>query len=196
VIFILVVPFLMAGCSAFIVCAAIPPLQRFALGASLWFVACVPCIVGLLLVMALCDIGAHAVGELFRWDPGMLTRFSGRGLSWPGWLGLTAAALAVGAGASIITVAHGIVIRRMTLSLFKLYVAFVSFGVGVLSSGFLAIAIGDKIDMSEHVLPTWTVCLLLAVALSRICYRNARLFRGTYPKTFPIVTREEFGHGV
>jgi hypothetical protein len=109
---------------------------------------------------------------------------------------LTAAALAVWAGASIITVAHGIVIRRLTLPLFRLYLAAVSFCVGVLSSGFLVLALGDRIDKHEHVSLMWTVCFLLASALSYACYRNAPRFRGRYPKAFPIVTQEEFGHGL
>jgi hypothetical protein len=192
-IFILFIPFLMLGCTAFLICAAVPPIQRFALGVSLWCVAWIPGMMAILTVVIFFSVGADALRRWVHWDPGASLAFNHHGLSWAGWLGFSAAILVVALGASVISLIHGIVMRRLTLSLFRLYLAGVSFCVGMLSFGFLAFAFAEKVGLVDHAFAAWSSCLLFATALSYLCFRNAERFRGSYPKTLPIVTHEEFG---
>src|SRR5271170_2997877 len=120
-ILFIVFPFLAAGCVSFLVCAAIPPLRRFALSGSLWCVACVPCLLAILTVIVLWSAGAYALRQFFKLDP--VTSISVHQTSWIGWLLAIATLVITIAGATVITLLHGIIIRRLTLALFRLSVS-------------------------------------------------------------------------
>jgi len=131
-------PFLVMGCVCFLLCAAIPPLRRFALSSSLWCLACVPCLFGILAAVVLWSLGVHALRRLMKPDFG--ASLSLHQTSWLGWFVAITTFVITVAGATAITFIHGIIIRRLTLALFSLYVAAVSFGVGILTCSFVLFA--------------------------------------------------------
>jgi hypothetical protein len=190
-ILFIVFPFLAVGCAIFLLCTAIPPLRRFALSSSLWCVACVPCLLAILPAIILCSLGVDAFHRLFK--PYFGASLSVHQTSWQGWLLAAIALLVMAAGASAMTLIHGIIMRRLTLALFRLYVAAVSFGVGILTCSFVLFAFATHLLSLPTFLPAAIASLLAASALAYICFRSASDFRGSYPQRFPVVTPEEFG---
>jgi hypothetical protein len=189
-IFFIVFPFLALGCAAFLFSAAIPKLRRFALSSSLWCVACAICLIAVVITLALIGTGIAALHGLFQ-RPFLGSMHFGQS-SWIGWLFLGFALITTVVGATAITLLHGIVIRRFTLALFRLYLAAVSFGVGVLSCALLIMAFGEHFLLLTFPIPAVLFSILIALALSYACLRIAPQFRGSYPQRFPIVTPEEF----
>jgi hypothetical protein len=191
-ILFLAVPFLTIGCVCFLLCAAIPALRRFALSSSLWCVACVPCLFAILAAVILWSLGVDALGRLLKPDFGVsLSVHQTSRLGW--FVAITAFAFTI-AGATAVTLIHGIIIRRLTLALFRLYVAVVSFGVGILTCSFVLFAFAMHLLSLTAFLPVALASLAAASALAYACFRNAPGFRGSYPQRFPVVTPEEFGH--
>jgi hypothetical protein len=191
-ILFIVFPFLALGCVCFLVCAAIPPFRRFALSSSLWCVACVPCLLAILTAVVLCSLGVNALQRLMKPDFG--ASLGVYQTSWLGWfVGISTFVFTV-TGATAITFIHGIVIRRLTLALFRLYVAVVSLGVGILTCSFVLFAFAMHLLSPIAFLPVGLASLLVATALAYACFRNASGFRGSYPQRFPVVTSEEFGN--
>ena len=190
-ILFVVFPFLAIGCASFLFCAAIPPLRRYALSSSLWWVACVPCLLAILAAIILWSAGLYALRQFFK--PSFGTSISMHQTSLTGWFLSIATILIVIAGATTITLIHGIVIRRLTLALFRLYVAAVSFGVGILACTFVLLLFAEHLLSLTAGLPAALGSLFAAVALAYTCFRNASGFRGSYPQRLPIVTPEEFG---
>jgi hypothetical protein len=184
-------PFLAMGCVCFLLCAAIPPLRRFALSSSLWCVACVPCLFAILATVVLWSLGVDALQRLMKRDFG--ASLSVHQTSWLGWLLVIIVFAFTVAGATAITLMHGIIIRRLTLALFRLYVAAVSFGVGILTCSFVLFAFAMHLLSLAALLPAALVSLLAATALAYACFRNASGFRGSYPQRLPVVSAEEFG---
>jgi hypothetical protein len=188
-------PFLALGCVTFLLCAAIPPLRKFALGSSLWCVACVPCLWIMFILIVLLNLGADALHKTLSWDLNTATHFHQRGMAW--LIGIAVLTIVI-AGATSITAIHGIIVRRFTLALFRLYVAGVSFGIGILTVFFISIIISGRLssamtDLSLPLLWMNAFSLIVAPTLAYFCYRNAAQFRGKYPDRFPVVTQEEFG---
>ncbi len=190
-ILFIVFPFLALGCVCFLVCTVIAPLRRFALSSSLWWVACVPFLFAILAAIILFSLGIDAFHRLLKPDFG--ASLSVHQTSWQGWLLAATGLLAMGAGASLVTFIHGIIIRRLTLALFRLYVTGVSFGVGVLTCSFVLFAFAKHLLSLPTFLPATVASLLAASALAYQCFKSASGFRGQYPQRFPIVTPEEFG---
>jgi hypothetical protein len=183
-------PFVAAGCAAFLFCAAIPPLRRFALSSSLWCVACVPCLLVIFATVILWSAGITALQKLLQ-SPFAISAGVHRS-SWTDWLFFSIAVIVALAGTTVITLIHGIIIRRLTLALFRLYATAVSFGVGILSCAFLSLSFGEHLWTLTFRAPTAFMSLLLASALAYVCFRSAPHFRGSYPQRFPVVTYEEF----
>jgi hypothetical protein len=184
-------PFLAAGCACFLLCAAIPRLRRFALSSSLWWVACIPCLFAILTGLILWSLGLDALRRLFR--PDLAASLSVHQISWLGWLLTITTLIVTVTGATAITLIHGVIVRRLTLALFRLYVAGVSFGVGVLTCSFVLFAFATHVLSLTAFLPAALVSLLAASALAYTCFKNASGFRGSYPQRFTVVTPEEFG---
>jgi len=185
-------PFLAAGCACFLICAAISPLRRFALSSSLWCVTCIPCLIAILAAVILWSLGIDALQRLMKPDFGTSLGF--HQASWIGWLLAIVSLIVTIIGATAATLIHGIIIRRLTLALFRLYVAGVSFGVGVLTCSFVLFAFATHLLSLASFLPAALASLLAAFALAYACFRNASGFRGSHPQRFPVVTPEEFGH--
>ena len=190
-IFFIVFPFLAIGCVTFLICSVIPPLRRFTLSASLWCVACIPCLMASLIMCGLSSIGLHKILALLQWNNGSDITF--HQTSWSGWLFFFIVLIAVIAGATIITLLHGIIIRRLTLALFRIYVGAVSFGVGVSIYLLLSLTFAMRLLEPARYLPAALLGFLFAVSLAYVCFKNASLFRGPHPTRLPIVTLEEFG---
>jgi hypothetical protein len=102
--------------------------------------------------------------------------------------------LAIIVFASIAAILHQTLIHRITLALFRIYVAGVAFGIGLLLGLLVAVGVGMADIVISH---SWfiflTFTLVAATGISLLCYRYASSFRGSYPQNFPIVTFEEFG---
>jgi len=189
-IFVLVFPFLTLGCIAFLACSAIPPLRRYALGASLWCAACIPCLIATFITYGLAILGLTKLRPLLRWNGSHMVGFFKP--SWIGWLFFTIMLIAVAIASAAIAAIHGIIIRRMTFALFRIYLAAVSFGVGVLSCLIISFVFAMDLLEPTRYIPIALLTLLSAAGLSYFCSSNAVHFRGTHPKYFPIVTPAEF----
>jgi hypothetical protein len=178
------------GCAAFLICALLPPLRRFALGTSLWFVACFPCLLTVVASVVAISLGITGLKTLFH-----RSQIVGMNPDIPPWAGLLIAVITATitfGGATVITLLHGVLIRRFTLALFRLYLAGVSFCVGVLTVFFISLAFGLGNKLSLFV-GTNFLGIIPAAFLAHACYQRARQFRGDYPQQFPVISREEFG---
>ena len=190
----LLLPFLVGGLAVFLVCLAIPWLQRFALSAALWFLALLP---GLLLWL-LIEVGATHGQETL-----------GRQTSYPRWerwfwhaFSSSAAQvtlIAVGMAGTIvmataIAVVHQFVIQRVTFALFRLYAGFVTGGVAVLWGSLVGAVVASYLNAPWEV--AFVVVLALVVALgwggARLGYRIARRLRSRAPLRFTWITEDEF----
>lgn len=161
-----------------------PKLRRFALSTSLWCVACDPCSIAVLVGMVLAEKGADAIH-----NPMLHSIFSDQR-----HFALVCAAVVAMAGATIITLVHGWMIRRLTMNLFRLYLTGVTFGVGVLIA--LATGIALLINVSRLQGSTafvYTVLLLsIPSLLAFFVYRNATGFRGKQPEFLNPISSGEF----
>jgi hypothetical protein len=190
----LLLPFLFGGLLVFLVCLAIPWLQRFALSAALWFLALVPGLLIWLLIGVGAEFGQQALG---------------RGIHYPHWVmslwhafGSPAAKttlVAVGmAGtivlATVISVVHQFVIHRVTFALFRLYASFVTGGVAVLWGSLAGAIVATYLDAPWEV--AFVVVTALVIALgwggAKLGSRIARRLRGSAPARFTWITEEEF----
>jgi len=191
--FFLIIPFFMFGCTVFLICAAVPFLRRFALSASLWCLCLAPWLFGMVFLAVLLGLATDALRNLHHplwiaqdWSSSAKTSF-----------GVLISAVAVAGSLVTATVAarvHQFAIHRMTLALFRLYVAGVSFGVGVLSSFFVSICVSAYLHLSlSHPIVVCGFCgLIFSSLLSFLCYRFASQFRGKLPISFSLVTEDEF----
>ncbi len=183
----------MLGCAVFLVCAAIPFLRRFALSASLWCLCLAPWIFAMIFLAVLFGLATDTLRNLHHplwiardWSSSAQTGF-----------GILISVIAVAGSLVTATVAarvHQFAIHRMTLALFRLYVAGVSFGVGVLSSFFISISVSAYFHLSlSHPIVICGFCgLVFSILLSVLCYRFASQFRGKLPSSFSPVTEDEF----
>jgi len=190
----LLLPFLVGGLAVFLLCLAIPWLQRFALSAALWCLALLP---GLLLWL-LIEVGAEFGQEAL-----------GRRLSYPHWelslwhaFGSPAAQttlIAAGMAGTIvlattIAVVHQFVIQRVTFALFRLYAGFVTGGVAVLWGSLAGAIVASTLDAP------WEVALVVVGGLvtalgwcgAVLGCRIARRLRGHAPLRFTWITEDEF----
>jgi len=191
-IFEIAIPFLALGSASFLICAAIPQLRRFALSTSLWCLAFAFCLIAVVIALLFVSTGFAALHELFHRHSVIDLSNSGQ-TSWAGWLFIIFSVAAATTGATAITAVHGIITRRLTLALFRLYLAVVSFGVGLVSFAFVLLVYINLLFDPYFVVPVTIVGLSLMLLLSYMCFRNASQFRGSYPERFPVVTHEEFG---
>src|SRR5580658_2660415 len=128
----LLLPFLVGGLAVFLVCLAIPWLQRFALSAAMWFLALLPGLLLWLLIEVGAAFGQEAVVRQLsnpRWEMSLWHAFSSSAAQ--------TTLVAVGMAGTVvmatgIAVVHQFVIQRLTFALFRLYAGFVTGGVAVL----------------------------------------------------------------
>jgi hypothetical protein len=196
-IFFLIIPFLFIGSIAYLLCAVIPPLRRFAMPSSLWLLSL--CIglylwISIILVMALGydRWNAHAQ-ELHLWHIKDFKLPETKAFSIVSIVALVATCLTL---ASLVTVIHQVIIHRLTLALFRLYVAGVSLGVGITfflpASVFLATRSSPPSLQTAAMFAALLLGLAAALALAFFCLKRSSQFRGAYPQNFALVTRDEF----
>lgn len=190
----LLLPFLVLGLTVFLLCVAIPWLQRYALSAALWFLALLP---GLLLWLVI-GIGAE-VGQ----------QTLGRGIPYPHWMmslwhefGLPAAKITlivVGmagtiALATLVALVHQFVIHRLTLALFRLYAGFVTATVAVLWGSLVGAVVATYLDTPWEVAFVVVTAMVMALGWggARLGYRMARRLRGSSPLRYTWISEEEY----
>ena len=181
-----VVVFLAIGCGSFVVCTLAPPLRRYALGVSLWFLVWAVLSPGMLLLNTV-GLGILAQGHArvivpindFAWHHAKLIAVANAVLL---------AVIATG-----VATVHGWMIRRVTFSLFKVYVTAVAGGVGLLTSFLVALMLlVDSIGSAISSL-VFFVMLGVMLLLAWFCWRRAEEFRGARPKRWQVVSVKEYG---
>jgi hypothetical protein len=189
----LLLPFLFCGLTAFLICLAIPWLQRFAMSVALWFLALLPGLLLWLLIGVGAALGEETLRQLShpRWEVSLWHAF-----------GSTAARttlVAIGmAGtivlATMIAVAHQFLIHRLTFALFRLYAGFVTGGVAVLWGSLVGAVVASYLDAPWEV--AFVVVTTLVTALgwggASLGSRIARRLRGRAPQRFTWISEEEF----
>jgi len=188
----LVLPFFFAGIIAFLVCVAARPLRRFALSSALWFVALLPGLfIGLIIGGLWRAAMEHMNAAHMHWEQDLVRLSQTKSATVMFDIAIAMAMIAL---ASIIAMLHQSVIHRLTLALFKLYVASVGFGIGLLLALLLAIGLAVASINVPHPGPFFlTLTILLSSTTAFLCFRNASSLRGKLPRNFPIVTEKEFG---
>jgi hypothetical protein len=191
---LLPLPFVALGCISFLFCATIPLARGFALATSLWFAAW-----GIIFTAALTALLLLFVGVDYIKRSTSLTQMSGihglaAGISQHGLLliitiSMLAAALAFG-----LAVLHGVVIRRMTFFLFRIYLAAVAFGVGLLAATPATFWLYGRLHLSTPALFALTLPTIpiLAGLLAWFCSAHAQDFRGKRPGALNPVSPEEY----
>jgi len=181
-----VVVFLAIGCGSFVVCALVPQLRRYALGVSLWFLVWALLSPGVLLLNTV-GLGILAQGHARVIVP----------LNDLAWHHVKLIALAnivfVAAIATGAAVAHGWMIRRVTFSLFKVYLTAVAGGVGLLVSFLVVLML--LVDSIGGAISSLAFFVMLGVmlVLAWFCWRRAEEFRTGRPERWQPVSVEEYG---
>ncbi len=190
----LLLPFLVGGLVVFLVCVAVPWLQKYALSAALWFLALVPGFLVWVLIGLGAVIGQDALGK---------------GMYYPGWVmsfwhvfGSQAAKItliAVGmAGtmvlATAIAVVHQFVIHRITFALFRLYAGFVMGGAAVLWGSLVGAVVATYLETQWEVafVVVTTLVIALGWAGARLGSRMARRLRGRAPERYTWISEAEY----
>lgn len=184
---ILLLLFLTIGGIVFLVCAALPPLRRYALSAALWCAMWGPCVAGLIVLA-----GTAMLADISLTQRNGVSNFHLPHLSHSiGWALGTCIALAIAAVATGVAWLHQAAIHRLTFALFRLYAAAVCGGIGgVFGVWFGWWLIGKPVRFA----PFFAVAemLLLIVSFGAAAYRGARSLRGRAPTTFSWITEQEF----
>jgi hypothetical protein len=190
----LILPFFFAGVIAFLICATLRPLRRFAFSSALWFVALLPAVFGSLLLLGLGKAATEQmVSSRSLFIQPLLKLVQSRVV---GNIATVVTVLLVIAFASIVAILHQTLIHRITFALFRIYVAGVGFGIGLLIWLLILVGIGSAgIEISHTATAFLLLMLTLAAGTSFLCYRYAQSFRGTYQRNLPVVSPEEFGPG-
>lgn len=181
--------FLALGAVAFVVCAAIPPLRRFALSAALWFAAWGPCCVAL---MVLAMMGIVVGGFALQAGHMDWTSIPQHVAAVLGWGVFTVAIIATSAVATGLAWLHQALIHRLTFALFRLYVAAVCGGIGSVFGWLVCWWLLAKPSAPYG----WWLCpfvMLFPIAIfGSEAYKHASALRGSAPTRFTWITPEEF----
>lgn len=179
--------FLIIGAAVFVVCAALPPLRRFALSSALWCAMWGPSIAGLIVLA-----GSALVAGVSLAQHNGVSNFHLPPLSHSiGWTLALCVVLAIAVLASFIAWLHQAAIHRLTFALFRLYAAVVSAGLGSVVGIWLAWwLIGRQIEFAPVLALACIVALTIGFGMA--AFRGARSLRGNPPTAFTWITEEEF----
>lgn len=190
----LLLPFLVGGLVVFLVCLAIPWLQRYAMSVALWFLALLPGLLLWLLIEVGAAFGQDAlVRHLWypRWEMSLWQAFSSSAAQ------TTLVVLGMASTivlATMVAVVHQFVIQRLTFALFRLYAGFVTGGVAVLWGSLVGAVVASYLDAPWEV--AFVVVTTLVTALgwggARLGSRIARRLRGRAPLRFTWISEEEY----
>jgi hypothetical protein len=180
--------FLAVGSIAFVACVLIPPWRKYALSTALWFAAWGPCC-AFLLILAILGLIA---GGLVLQKTGMRWEDAPKLLSAVGWTSVLGGGIFTCAIASVAARLHQALIHRFTFMLFRLYVTFVSAGIGSVF-GWLSLWLAMMWSPFPHAvwLAAFTLPILM-LAFGATAYRHARVLRGDAPTSFTWISSEEF----
>ena len=190
----LLLPFLVGGLVVFLVCLAIPWLQRFALSAALWFLALLPGLLLWLLIEVGAAFGQEAVVRQLsypRWEMPLWHAFSSSAAQMTLIVMGMAGTIVMATG---IAVVHQFAIHRTTFALFRLYAGFVTGGVAVLWGSLVGAVVASYLDAPWEVAFVVVTTLVIALGWSgaRLGLRIARRLRGRAPQRFQWISEEEF----
>ena len=156
----IVFTFLLLGSLVFIVCALVPWTREYALSAALWCAMWGPSSVVLMILAGAGVLTAALVtksGDAWLLHaPRMVAAF--------GWTYLVAGALATLIVATASACVHQIVVKRLTLALFRLYSAAVSAGIGGVFGCCLGLWIMSKGLSGSAWFALWLLCMLALIA--------------------------------
>jgi len=181
--------FLLIGSIVFLVCLPLPWTRQYALSVALWCAMWGPCSVTLMVLA-----GVGLVAAAFVTKAGDLQTFHApRLLSAFGWSYLIAGVLITTVVATASAWIHQVVVRRLTLALFRLYSAAVSAGIGSVFGWTLGWWMMYQ-QLSGYVwLVLWGICMLALIAgFGAAAFKGARGLRGEPPKDFTWITPAEF----
>jgi hypothetical protein len=186
---IIVFLFLAVGAAVFVVCWVIPPLQRYGLSAALWCVVWGPFTVAWLILAGLILIANHFVMQIPQSPNFHLPALPPRGL-WSSyaivWL------MATSLIATLASWIHQKIIHRMTMALFRIYAGLVSAAIGSVWGWCLCFWLINR-EQIPHTFLIWISAMTaLCVGFGYAGFRWASRLRGDPPKSFPIITKEEF----
>ena len=185
--------FLAIGAVVFVLCGVIPPLRRYTLSAALWCAVWGPCTLAWLIFGGLVLVANHFAMEVSETRHFQLPALPPRG-SWIAYAVLYVLATIV--TSTLAAWAHQFVIHRMTFQLFRLYAALVSADVGsVWGWCFWFWIVNDK-ELPVRFLLAGVAMLVLCCGFGYAGFREARQLRGTAPKTFALISPEEFQEAV
>jgi hypothetical protein len=182
-----IVIFFTIGCVVFMLFSAIPAMRRFALGSALWLAAWGVMSPGIILVNALglgvlSQIHAH---ENLPVNQPLLHHLKT----------VAVANAAVFSGvATLITLCHGFLMRRITLALFRFYLSAMALGVGFLGC-LLALLAVDALRPNPSLASFVGSALLagtVACMVTSVCYRHPTDFRSTRPTRLQPVSESEY----
>jgi len=193
-IFFLLLPLLVGGLAVYVICVAIPWLQKYALSAALWFLALLPGLLLWLLIGVGALVGQDAVGRGMyspRWEMSFWHVFGSPAAR----VTLTAIGITgIVVMATIIAVVHQFVIHRLTFALFRLYAGFVTGSVAVLSGSLVGAVVATYLEAPWEVafVVVTTLVAALGWAGARLGIRIARRLRGRAPERYTWVTEAEY----
>ena len=179
--------FLVVGAVLFLACVAMRPLRRYALSAALWCAAWGPCSVALMFLAGLAFVAQALIpqiGAIERLHAPHLPKALGWGYVVLGTVGT--ATVATG-----LAWLHQVVARRITFALFRLYATVVSAGIGSIFGWCFGWWL-----LTREVRYAWVLwgaaILILVTGFGITAYKGARSLRGTAPRTWAWVSKEEF----
>jgi hypothetical protein len=181
--------FLPLGSTVFLVCLPFPRTRQYALSAALWCAMWGPCSVAL---MVLAGVGLVAAAFITK-SGDMQTFHAPRLLSVFGWSYLIAGVLITTVVATASAWIHQVVVRRLTLALFRLYSAAIAGGIGSVFGWTLGWWMMYR-ELSGYAwLVVWGICMLaLIVGFGAAAFKGARTLRGEPPKNLTWITPAEF----
>jgi hypothetical protein len=180
--------FLAVACIAFFVCVAVPPLRRFALGTAFWLAA-----VAVLLPAAF-FVNVAAVGLLTEKHLHAHIPLNAYAVKHVESIALINA-IGILLVASIACVAHGFIVRRVTLALFRLYVAIVTVAVAV-TLAWVSYLIVSVVTGSNMLGALVAIASLTLAATSIVTWRDARQFRAARPQWLQPISVERYESNV
>ena len=180
--------FLVVGACVFVLCAFAPPSRKYALSAALWFATWGPCTVALLMLAGL-GLIANAL---------VLSFAQAKSFNLPHLPGVVGPAYAVAGILGTFVVAttlawlHQLLIRQMTLALFRMYATLVSTGIGsVLGWCFWFWLVVDT-EVPHKFLIAIPSLLTLCVAFGCAGFRCARHLRPASTTSPGLVLKAEY----
>jgi hypothetical protein len=190
---LLPLPFIVLGCFSFCCFANIAQTRRFALGSALWLAAFGGFLPAAAILALLLAVGTPTLSEHLHSN--LRSNFA----AGPHRMAIITAAVIIvltsATGASAVAILHGIIVRRLTYSLFRLYVTAVACGVSIPFGLYWGSLLAYRLKLNDTsfavVTYLWTLCCVIGMIWQT--YSNAQDFRSHRPDTLNPIAPEEYG---